>query len=173
MRKLLSTSLSALAGATALSVVGVTLWYVFGDLPNPLPPAFLAGFGAFAPIILWPFGLAFYMAIGVLLYLAFLASARIVLVGWSQFLAEEREKSAKAKKDSVREAGTLVAVSIENGGLLDSATSMIETTDGFYRVFGKVGMATKGVQVSIQKESRGLFNIEWLCLAGQKYQLTK
>lgn len=173
MRKLLSKTLSALAGATAFSVVGVALWYVFGDLPNPLPAAILDGFGEFAPVIRWLFGLAAYMAMGALLHLAFLASARIVLVGWSQFIAEEREKFAKAKKEAIREVGTLISVSVENGGLLDMATTMIETSEGFYRVFGKVGVATKGVHVTIQKESRGVLHIEWLCLAGQKYQLTK
>lgn len=173
MRKLLSKTLSALAGATAFSVVGVALWYVFGDLPNPLPAAILDGFGEFAPVIRWLFGLAAYMAIGALLHLAFQASARIVLVGWSQFLAEEREKSAKAKKAAVREVGTLIAVSVENRGLLDLATSMIETTEGFYRVFGEVDVATKGVHVTIKKGSCGIFNIEWLCFSSNKYQLTK
>lgn len=172
MRELLSKTFSALAGVAALSVVGIALWYVFGDLPNPLPTAFLAELGELAPVIRWPVGLAAYMAIGSLVILAFLASARIVLVGWSQFIAEEREES-KAKNGVIREVGTLIAISVENGGVLDSATTMIETTEGFYRVFGKVDIATKGTQVTLQKDLHGLFNIKWLCFAGHKYQLTK
>lgn len=174
MRNLLSKILSIFVGATALATLGVTLWYVFGDLPNPLPTAILAGFGEVAFIIRWPAGLAVYAMTGALLMLAFQVSARVVLVGWSRFIAEEKERSAKEKKAAIRQAGTLVAVSVENGGFLDSATSMIETTDGFYRVFGKVHSVAKDAQVTIQKDD-ALFpvKLEWLCFAGQKYQLTK
>ncbi len=170
----ISKVLSAFSGLAALSAIGLTLWYVFGDLQNPLPSAFLSGFGEAAPIFRWPFGLLCYLGSGAALALMFLAASRITLVGWSQFIAEEKEKSVKARKAAVRPVGTLVAVSVENSRFLDSATSMIETTNGFYRVFGKVHCAAKGEQVTIQKDySLSPFGLEWLCFAGQKYQLTK
>lgn len=90
MRKLLSKILSILARCSALASFGVVLWYIFGDLTNPLPRQFLGGFGEFAPFARWPFGLVFYMATGIFCSFVFYASARIVLVGWSQFIVEER-----------------------------------------------------------------------------------
>lgn len=172
MHKQFSQALSVLSGLSALSALGLTLWYLFGDLPNPLPPLFLSGFGEAAPIFRWPFGLLCYLIAGAMLSFFFLAASRIVLVGWSQYIAEEKEKSVQAKKAAVRQAGTLVAVSIENSGFLDSDTSMIETSRGFYRVFGKVDIATKGEAVTIRKDS-GIFGFEMLRLAGKDYQLTK
>lgn len=167
--------LSALVGVTALSYMGLGLWYVFGDLPNPLPPqvAVLPGLGFVGEAFRWLLGLACYLIAGAALITILHATSRIVLVGWAGFIAEEKEKSAEAKKAAIRPVGTLVAVSVEKVGFLDSATSMIETTEGFYRIFGKVNFAAKGEQVTIQKESRSILTIEWLRFAGEKYQLTK
>lgn len=173
MRKILSQTFSTLSAIAAIGMVVAVLWYVFGDLPNLLPKEFLSEFGVASPIFRWLFGLAAYMVVGTLTTLLFLAASRIVLVGWVRFLEEEQEKSSRAKKEAIREAGTLIAISIDSGGLLDSATTMIETTDGFYRVFGRVDIAPKGAKVTIQKESRGLFNIKWLCLSGKQYQMTQ
>lgn len=101
------------------------------------------------------------------------AAAKVAVVGWRQFFKEEEENAARAKIAATREVGTLIAVSMENGGILNSATSMIETTDGFYRVFGEVDVAAKGEQVIIRKEYRGAFGFEMLRLAGKDYQLTR
>lgn len=173
MRKQFSQALSMLGDIAALSAVGLTLWYIFGDLPNPLPPEFLSELGVAAPIGRWLLGLFCYLGLGAVLTVIFSAASRIVLVGWSEFVAEEREKSAKAKQAAISQAGTLVAVSVESNGFLDSATSMVETTEGFYRVFGRVDVAVKGEQVIIQKDSSSIIGIEWLCFAGKKYQLTR
>lgn len=174
MRKQFSQVLSMLGGISALSAVGLPLWYVFGDLPNPLPPAFLSELGVAAPIFRWPFGLLCYMVSGAVLSVLFLEASRIVLVGWTQFMSEEKEKSAKARQSAIRQAGTLMGVSVESNGFLDSATSMVETTDGFYRVFGRVHSVAKGEQVTIHKDdSLFPFNLDWLCFADQKYQLTR
>lgn len=173
MRKNLSQVFSVLGSIAALGMVVAALWYVFGDLPNPLPQETLAGLGVIAPAFRWLFGLGVYVVGCGLVAMLCLAASRIALVGWKQFLEVEREQAARAKKEAIRDVGTLVAVSVENNGLLDSATSMIETTNGFYRVFGRVDVATKGTQVTIRKESRGFFTIRWLCLNGRQFQMTK
>ena len=175
MKATIARCLTTLAGVAAVSCIGIALWYIFGDLPNPLPDQ--AAASSVLEIVVQPFrwllGLACYLIPGAASVTILLAASRIVLVGWAGFIAEEKEKSAAAEKAAIRQVGALVAVSAENVGFLDSAASMVETTDGFYRVFGKVAFATKGEPVTIHKESRGILTIEWLCFAGQKYQLTK
>lgn len=144
MRKLISQVLAFLGFGAAIFAVIAVPWYIFGDLPNPLPQPLLAETWAFPSALRWMSGLVAYIAAGCIVTLVCMVSSRILLVGWTQFIAEEKAKAAKAKKEAIREAGTLMSVSVDSGGVLDSATSMIETTNGFYRVFGKVDVATKG-----------------------------
>ena len=173
LRTTIARFVSALADVTTLSCVGLAFWYVFGGLPNLLPIRGTDFLGLVMPPIDWLLGLAIYMFAGGVLILIFKAVSRIVLVGWDRFIVEEKEQSAASKKAAIRQVGTLVTVSTETAYFLDSSTSMIETTEGFYRVFGKIDSAAKGESVTIQKESRGFFTLEWLCFAGKKYQLTK
>lgn len=118
-------------------------------------------------------GITLWICAGMLIMQTGQVAAGVVSVGWRQFIKDEKENAARAKIAATREVGTLIAVSVENAGILNSATSMIETTNGFYRVFGKVDVAAKGEQVIIRKENIGAFSFEMLQLAGKDYQLTK
>lgn len=173
MKKLSAQLLSIIGfGAVFFSLISVP-WYIFGDLANPVPKGLFSEADFFAPMIRWFLGLVAYVLSGCLICLSCSALARITLVGWRQFIAEEKEKAAIAKKEAIREVGSLIAVSVDSGGLFDSATTMIETTEGFYRVFGKIDVARKGEKITIRKEFDGMFGFEFLSLAGKEYQLTK
>lgn len=168
MRKYCSWMFSVLSGLAALSGLVLTFWYVFGNLPNPFRSSMFPAFEEAARIFLWPFGLALYLAVFVALSEIFRSASRIALVGLSLFITEEKDKSALEKKMAVRHVGKLVSVVVNTDG------SIIETTDGFYRVYDKVVMAKKGESVTIRKESRGLFfNFEMMSLSGKEYHLTK
>ena len=172
MKVIISRLLAVCVVVAAFTNVGLFFWYVFGNLPNPLPQhlADLVGLGAMS---WWMLGLASYIFTCSAVALMFLASSRIVLLGWAGFWAEEKEKSVEAKKAAVSTVGTLVAVSDVTVGLFDSATTLIETSEGYFQVFGTIDSAQKGAQVTIQREFRIIFTIEWLCFAGKKYQLCK
>ncbi|WP_219096225.1 hypothetical protein [Pseudomonas sp. UMAB-40] len=54
----------------------------------------------------------------------------------------------RAKETTPISLGDLVHVAVNRGGFMDSDESTIETTQGFYRVSGKVGGVIKGASVT-------------------------
>lgn len=165
--------LSILAGLSALTYVILTLWYVFGDLPNPLPIALFANVWVAGPTFRWLLGLICITLVCIPITGLFIATSRIVLVGWSQFIAEEKEIADQEKQTSTRQIGELVSVQADHGNSSYSDTSIVETTKGYYRVHGKVSKAKKGEPVTIRTKSTVYFRFEMVCLDGKEYQLAE
>lgn len=122
--------------------------------------------------IVWFCGASLYLLCGVALNMFLVALARIIEVGWKQYRVETKEQAAEEIKAAVIDAGEVVAITIDRGGFLDSTQSTVETSKGFYRVFGSVGSVSKGAKVVIEKDRLGPFKMNQLCVDGKKYKIT-
>lgn len=169
----ISKIFSFLAGLSGLSGIILTFGFVFGELPNPLPAALFANAWAAGPIFRWITGLSCITLGSMVITGLFIASSKIILVGWSQFIADEKEIAVQEKKANTRLVGELISVQADHDSSNDTDTSIVETTEGFYRVHGKVSMASKGEAVTIRTKSRGFFSFKMVCLDGREYQLVE
>ena len=108
MRKLLSNALATLGVGVAITGFAMALWYVFGDLPNPLPSfpheTLKPEASSLMWVFLWPVdllkylgGLATYLGVGAVLGLILMKASRLVLLGWPQFVAEIKEISSRLR----------------------------------------------------------------------------
>ncbi|CAD0266061.1 hypothetical protein DENIT_70038 [Pseudomonas veronii] len=61
---------------------------------------------------------------------------------------EQAESEAWEKANTPESLGELVSIQVLKGGFLSSDESIVETTQGFFRVSGKVGGVMKGAPVS-------------------------
>lgn len=177
MKKLnkLQISINLLSVLAGLYVMWQAVRFCYGEVSIPwmIKPEDQSPLWFIGIMFYYLGGITLWISAGILIMKTGQVAERVVSVGWRQFFKEEKENAARAEIAATREVGALIAVSVENGGILNSATSMIETTDGFYRVFGKVDVAAKGEQVIIRKEDRGAFSFEMLRLAGKDYPLTR
>lgn len=75
---------------------------------------------------------------------------RVGVIEAGSEVAYYQQRRAEHKRASTpTPAGELIAVSISKGGLTSISETLIETTEGFYRVEGLVGTAMKGDPVSL------------------------
>lgn len=72
-----------------------------------------------------------------------------VIEAGSEDAYHQRRLEERRRASTPTPAGDLIAVSISKGGLTSISETLIETTEGFYRVEGLVGTVTKGDPVSL------------------------
>ncbi len=107
------------------------------------------GIGAF--IGYYIAGLVGYVALAGFIALIGSAAARIVLVGWTQYQAEQlAAKKVEQERNQFKSVGELVTIrTIVAHGLLSAERfTEVETTEGVFVVEGEVGTVSKGLAVS-------------------------
>lgn len=106
MKTITSCVLSTLSFFAAISSVALPAWFLFGDLSNPLPAEWFL-FGGLSTLTevksphvfefavcsaaRWLFGLCLYVVIPAGFMHGLQACARVVVVGWHQYVEEVRE----------------------------------------------------------------------------------
>jgi hypothetical protein len=138
-----------------------------------LPTSDLYPFGWLANLLYYLLGISVWFVLGGVILNVGESASRIIDIGFEQYRADVKEAKRLEGMDANRDVGTLISLVHQDNGILNSKTSTIETTVGFYRVFGIVPSATKGEPVTIQKDNRLSFEFEWLCIANKRYQIKK